>query len=199
MFALDNARKFEPIAAQRENLQPTDQEFTMIKAPANFHPYKFGEEALAASRQVWLASLGAAAVTSDWVQTEAGRKFKTLVKEGTVVESRAVSFVGDQLEGSMTKANRLWKQTRRTVESTVKQAADAAVEIANSALPKSLPRIELPAIVKPAKAKAKKPAAKVARARKAVRKTIAKAAPKAKPAVKAAPAKRAAKAAPAAA
>ena len=27
---------------------------------ANFRPFQFGEEALAASRQVWLASLGAA-------------------------------------------------------------------------------------------------------------------------------------------
>ena len=77
---------------------------------------------------MWLASLGAAAVTRDWVQTEAAKTFKTLVKEGTVVESRAVTFVGDQIEGSMTRANRLWKQTRSTVESTVKQAADAAVD-----------------------------------------------------------------------
>ena len=138
----------------------------MLKTTANFRPFQFGEEALAASRQVWLASLGAAAVTSDWVQSEAGRTFKTLVKEGTVVESRAVTFVGDQLETSMTRANRLWRQTRSTVETTVKQAADTAVTIANSALPKSLPRIELPAAIKPAKAK--KPAAAAARAKKAV-------------------------------
>jgi hypothetical protein len=145
----------------------------MLKtATANFRPFQFGEEALAASRQVWLASLGAAAVTSDWVQSEAGKTFKTLVKEGTVVESRAVTFVGDQLETSMTRANRLWRQTRSTVETTVKQAADAAVTIANSALPKSLPRIELPAAIKPVKAK--KPAAKVVRAKKAVRKPAAK-------------------------
>ena len=158
----------------------------MIKAPAvNFRPFQFGEQALAASRQVWLASLGAAAVTGDWVQTEAGRKFKTLVKEGTVVESRAVTFVGDQIETSMTRANRLWKNTRRTVETTVKQAADAAVTLANSALPKSLPRIELPAAVRPVKAP-KKPAAKVVRAKKVVRKTATKTVAKAKRAVKAA-------------
>ena len=141
---------------------------------ANFIPFHFGEEALAASRQVWLASLGAAAVTRDWMQTEATRTFKTLVKEGTVVESRAVTFVGDQIEGSMNRANRLWKQTRSTVESTVKHAADAAVTLANNALPKSLPRIELPGIVaKPSKAK--KAAPKVARAKKAAKKSVKKA------------------------
>ena len=142
----------------------------------------FGEQALAASRQVWLASLGAVAVTRDWVQTEATRTFKTLVKEGTVVESRAVAFVGDRIETSMGHANRLWRQTRHTVESTVKQAADAAVTLANNALPKSLPRIELPYAAKPAKAKR----ATAVRANKTVRKGAAKVVRKAKRAVKAA-------------
>ena len=151
---------------------------------ANFHPFQFGEEALAASRQVWLASLGAAAVTRDWVQTEASRTFKSLVKEGTVVESRAVTFVGDQIEVSMERANRLWKQTRQTVETTVKQAADAAVTLANNALPKTLPRIELPLGAKPAKAK--KAAAKGVGAKKAARKSAAKIAQKTKRAGKAA-------------
>ena len=81
---------------------------------ANFYPYQFGEAALAASRQVWLASLGAAVVTRDWVQSEAGGVFKTLVKEGTVVESRAIRFFGDRIESSLTRANSVWKQTRRT-------------------------------------------------------------------------------------
>ena len=153
----------------------------MLKqAATNFQPFQFGEDALNASRQVWLASLGAAAVTRDWVKTEATQKFKTLVKEGTVVESRAVSLVSDQIEVSMNRANRLWKKTRSTVESTVKHAADTAVTLANNALPKSLPKIELPAIIK-----AKKPAAKVARAKKAVRKTAVKATKKAKRTVKA--------------
>ena len=48
-----------------------------------------GDAVLAASRQVWLASLGAAVVTRDWAQTEAGNVFRTLVKEGTAVESQA--------------------------------------------------------------------------------------------------------------
>jgi hypothetical protein len=162
----------------------------MLKqSTVNFHPFQLGEEALNASRQFWLAGLGAAALTSDWVQTEATRSlkaFKSLVKEGTVVESRAVSFVGDRIEFSMNRANRIWSRTRHTVESTVRQAADTAVTIANSALPKSLPRIELPLGAKP---KAKPSVAKAGRARKAVRKGPAKTARKAKRAGRTAAAK----------
>lgn len=162
----------------------------MFKTPEiNFRPFQVGEDALAASRKVWLAGLGAAAVTTDWVHTEATRTFKTLVKEGTVVESRAVSFVGDRIETSMNQANRVWKRTRSTVESTVRQAADVAVGIANSALPKSLPRIELPGAAKPARSK--KSTAKVVRAKKVVRARKAAAAPA--PKVRAAATKRVAK------
>jgi hypothetical protein len=131
----------------------------MLKTPANFHPAHFGEAALAASRQVWLASLGATVVTRDWVQTEAGDMFKTLVKEGTVVESRAIRFVGDQIETSVTRANSVWKRTRRTVEASVKQAADAAVDFAQQVLPRKLPMFEAPAPAKVARpAKKAKPA-----------------------------------------
>ena len=47
-----------------------------------------GDAVFNASRQVWLASLGAAVVTRDWAQAEAGSMFRILVKEGTLVESR---------------------------------------------------------------------------------------------------------------
>jgi hypothetical protein len=147
----------------------------MLKTAANFHPVHFGEAALAASRQVWLASLGATVVTRDWVQSEAGDMFKTLVKEGTVVESRAIRFVGDRLETSVSRANTVWKRTRRTVEASVKQAANAAVDFAQQVLPRTLPMFEAPAPVKIAKPAGK--AKRVARApAKAKRK--AKTAPK---------------------
>jgi hypothetical protein len=149
----------------------------MLKTTLNFQPNRLSEAAMLASRQMWLASLGAAVVTRDWVQTEAGDVFKTLVKEGTVVESRAIRFVGDRIENSVSVANTVWKQTRRTVESTVKQAADTAVSIAQQVLPKSLPSFELPLA-----AKARRSAAKPAK--KAVKRT-AKVARKAKRTVKA--------------
>ena len=143
----------------------------MLKSTLTLQPNRLGEAAINASRQVWLASLGAAVVTRDWVQTEAGNRFKALVREGSVVESQAVRFVGDRLETSISMANTVWKETRKTVESTVKQAADAAVTFAQQVLPRSLPAIELPMMprrksgarmAKPAK-RAVKPARKAAR------------------------------------
>ena len=89
------------------------------------------------------------------MQTEAGGVFKSLVKEGSVVESQAVRFVGDRLETSFSMANSVWKETRRTVESTVKQAADAAVTFAQQVLPRSLPAFELPMAPKARKTAAK--------------------------------------------
>ena len=116
----------------------------MLKSSAALNSNRLGDAALLASRKVWLASLGAAVVTRDWVQHEAGGVFKTLVKEGSIVESQAVRFVGDRIETSFSMANAVWKETRRTVESTVKQAADAAVTFAQQVLPRSLPVFELP-------------------------------------------------------
>ena len=40
--------------------------------------FPVGDTVLAASRQVWLASLGAAVVTREWAQSEAGNVFRTL-------------------------------------------------------------------------------------------------------------------------
>ena len=128
----------------------------MLKSNLSLQPNRLGEAAIHASRQMWLASLGAAVVTRDWMHTEAGGVFKTLVKEGTVVESRAIRFVGDRIENSVSFANSVWKETRKTVESTVKQAADAAVSIAHQvqkSLPASLPAFELPGVQATRKAK----------------------------------------------
>jgi polyhydroxyalkanoate synthesis regulator phasin len=139
----------------------------MLKTNLNLQPNRISDAAMVASRQMWLASLGAAVVTRDWVQTEAGDVFKTLVKEGTVVESRAIRFVGDHIESSFSRANTVWKETRRTVESTVKQAATTAVNLAQQVLPRSLPKFELPLATM-----ARKPAAKPAkRAKRAVKVT----------------------------
>lgn len=128
-----------------------------------------GDAVLHASRQVWLASLGAAVVSREWAQAEAGNVFRTLVKEGTAVESRTIRLVGDRLENSFATANSLWRQARTTVQSTVRQAADTAVTIVQNNLPKSLPRVTLPAMLTPTKAKkaaAKKRAVKAKRVAK---------------------------------
>jgi len=126
-----------------------------------------GDAVLAASRQVWLASLGAAVVTRDWAQSEAGNVFRTLVKEGTAVESKAIRMVGDGLEVSITRANAVWKQARTTVQSTVKQAAETAVTLVQNNMPKSLPKVTLPSMLKTS--------SPVKKTKRAVKKTTARA------------------------
>jgi hypothetical protein len=149
-----------------------------MKSNLYMHPNRISEAAVHASRQMWLAGLGAAVVTRDWVQRDAGSVFKNLVKEGTVIESRAIRFVGDRVENSVSFANSVWKDARKSVESTVKQAADAAVTIAQQVLPKSLPAFEIPGAPKSRKANG--------RATKAVRKPARAAAKRVKRARKAA-------------
>ena len=115
---------------------------------------RIGNPMLNASRQVWLAGLGAAVVTRDWAQSEAGNVFRTLVKEGTIVESRTIRLVGDRLESTFTVANTMLKRAR----SVVRKTADSAVTLVQS----NLPNVKLPAMfVAPAKtAPAKKRAVK---------------------------------------
>src|SRR4030095_4501448 len=97
-----------------------------------------GDAVLAASRQVWLASLGAAVVTRDWAQSEAGNVFRSLVEEGTGVESKTIRMVGDRLESTITVANTVWKRARTAVRKT----ADNAVTLVQS----NLPNVKLPAM-----------------------------------------------------
>ena len=134
-----------------------------------YRPNELSEAALAASRQVWLAGLGAAVVSRDWIQAEGGSTFRTLVKEGTAVESKAIRYFGDRLGTSMTRANALWRQTRSSVTHTVKSAADSAVTFVRENLPRTLPMLEVAA--KPARktapARARKFVAKPATAKRA--------------------------------
>jgi hypothetical protein len=141
-----------------------------------------GDALLAASRQVWLAGLGAAVVTRDWAGKEARPLLRALVKEGTVVESRAIRFVGNRVETSVTRANALLRQTRTTLQSAVKYAGTAG-GLVRRALPAARPALELVAklrLAKPAKAKTARPVktrvrnAKTVKAGKAAKRTVAK-------------------------
>jgi Poly(hydroxyalcanoate) granule associated protein (phasin) len=116
---------------------------------------RIGNPMLNASRQVWLAGLGAAVVTRDWAQSEAGPMFRSLVKEGTLVESRTIRMVGNRLESTITVANTMWQRAR----SAARKTADTAVTLVQS----NLPNVKLPAMFVPsvkAKAPAKKRAVK---------------------------------------
>jgi hypothetical protein len=127
-----------------------------------------GDYVLTASRQVWLAGLGAAVVTRDWAEKEAGSVFRNLVREGTAVESRAFRYVGDRLETSFVQANTMWKRTRRNVTTTVKAYADTAATLVRETLPASLPKVAMPVRIKVETTPATK--RRVTRARKAVAK-----------------------------
>jgi putative heme degradation protein len=71
----------------------------MLKqAAGNLNASRVADAALAASRQVWLAGLGAAIVTRDWARNDAGHVFRTLIKEGEAVETRAVRVIGKQID-----------------------------------------------------------------------------------------------------
>ena len=109
-----------------------------------------GETVIAMPRQMWLASLGAAVVTRDWAEKEARPMLKHLIKEGTVVETKAVRMVGDKVDSAFERANTFWRRTRSTMTTTVKQYADSAVALVRE-LPRSLPRVELPVVEAPAK------------------------------------------------
>lgn len=115
---------------------------------------------IALSRQVWLAGLGAAAMTRGWAERDGTRFFRTLVREGSEVESKAARVLGDRLENSIAQANTLWKHARRTVTGTVKAAAEGASTIVRETLPTSLPGVA-------AAKTARKPRTAKGRARKA--------------------------------
>ncbi|MEO8738522.1 MAG: phasin family protein [Casimicrobiaceae bacterium] len=127
------------------------------------------DAAFAASRQVWLAGLGAAAVTREWARTEAGKTFRTLVKHGSTVENRAIRVLGDRIETSIANATSIWKQTRATVMTT----AGTLAETANAALSQfKAPTVTRKAPAKPRKAvkTTKKRAARTTRGVKRARK-----------------------------
>jgi hypothetical protein len=145
----------------------------------------YGDAVLAASRQVWLASLGAAVVSREWAQAEAGNVLRTLVKEGTAVESKAIRMVGEGLEGSFTRANEMWRQTRSTVEATVRQLADTAVTLAQRKIPRALPKVRLPSMLK-SSVPAKRAAKKAAGTKRVVKTRATKAVKRAKRSVKSA-------------
>jgi Poly(hydroxyalcanoate) granule associated protein (phasin) len=93
---------------------------------------RLADAALAASRQVWLAGLGAAAVTRQWAKNEAGNTLRALIKEGSAVETQAIRVLGSGVETSLATASSIWTRTREQVRATVTALADTAV----GALPK---------------------------------------------------------------
>ncbi|HUH93618.1 MAG TPA: phasin family protein [Casimicrobiaceae bacterium] len=133
----------------------------MLKAAAgSFNTTRVRDAALFASRQVWLAGLGAATVTRQWAVNDAGEVFRSLVKEGAVVEGRARRIIGKQVGNSFALATGAWNSARHSALTTVNGWVDAAAA--------ALPRLRTPAIAKGA-AKASRSPAKARKARTARR------------------------------
>ncbi len=146
-----------------------------MRTTIQFRTNPVGEAVFAASRQVWLASLGAAAVARDWAQAEATEAFRTLVKEGTTVESRAIRLLGNRFEASFAVANSAWKQARTSVQATVRDIAGTAVTLVRDNLAKSLPKFSLPSALS-----AQPSAVKIARAKSRPAKAVKATAPSGK-------------------
>jgi len=115
---------------------------------------RLADAAFAASRQVWLAGLGAAAVTRQWAKNDAGHALRTLIKEGSVVESQAIRVIGNGVETSLATAGSLWSRTRQQLRATVTAFANTAA----AALPqlKTVRIARKPSLAKPPKAAKKR-------------------------------------------
>jgi len=130
----------------------------MEKQTINENASRLADAAFAASRQVWLAGLGAAAVTRQWAKNDAGNTLRSLIKEGSAVETQAIRVLGSGVETSLATASSIWNRTRQQVRATVTAVADTAIA--------ALPNMKVPVkatkrapVAKPRKA-AKSPAAK---------------------------------------
>ncbi|HKU86982.1 MAG TPA: phasin family protein [Casimicrobiaceae bacterium] len=97
---------------------------------------------LAAPRQIWLATLGAAAVTREWAEKEAATLFRTLVREGSTVETHAIRYIGSRVETSVKAANTLARETRKGLDASVASIARVASRL-RTRLPSVRARIDV--------------------------------------------------------
>jgi hypothetical protein len=114
---------------------------------------------LAAPRQIWLATLGAAAVTREWAEKEAGALFRTLVKEGSAVETHAIRYIGNRVDTTVKAANTFARETRKGIDASVASLGRVASRL-RTRLPSVRARIDVDS------APARKNAGKAARATK---------------------------------
>ncbi|HEX6138569.1 MAG TPA: hypothetical protein VF059_13005 [Casimicrobiaceae bacterium] len=126
-----------------------------------------GELVLAAPRQAWLATLGAAAVTRHWAQKEAATMFRTLVKEGAAVESTAIRRVSAGVDASVRRASRLARSARSGVTASAASLADFATTLVRARLPAMRASIKVESAAAPRKRAAKRKAVKGSSRRRA--------------------------------
>ncbi|HTS23339.1 MAG TPA: phasin family protein [Casimicrobiaceae bacterium] len=132
----------------------------MLKAtPDSFGTARMTSAGINAPRQLWLAGLGAATVTRQWAVNDAGHLFRSLVREGTVVENRARRVIGKQVDDSLALAIVACNKARRVALSTIGELAGTAAS--------ALPRLRVPrAKAAPAKANGRSTPRKARKARR---------------------------------
>lgn len=89
---------------------------------AQSRTYSTGDRVVAAYRQAWLATLGAAAVTRDWMQHGAAPLIRSLVKEGALVEGQAMRVVESRVGSSYRLANTALHRARRQIGQAIGRA-----------------------------------------------------------------------------
>jgi len=97
---------------------------------------------LAAPRQIWLATLGAVAMTREWAEKEAGTLFRSLVKEGSAAETHAIRYIGNRVDKSVKAANAVARETRKGIDASVASLSRAASSLRNR-LPSVRARIDV--------------------------------------------------------
>lgn len=97
---------------------------------------------LEAPRRVWLASLGAAAVTRRWAGSEAAPMFRSLVRQGEALESLVLRDVGARVKASVEHARKLAGEVQKSAGSTLQRFArrpQAAVKARRASPAKKAP------------------------------------------------------------
>jgi hypothetical protein len=137
-----------------------------------------GDNLLAASRQVWLATLGAASVVREWAGREVAPAFRSLVAEGANVESKLMRRVGRRLEANVSRGSSILRHARRGLESSAQKVADAAASLARRTMPRVKVAVTADTVAISAQAPRAKAPAKAARkatvARKAGKAPVAR-------------------------
>ena len=140
----------------------------MLKQTAQtLNPARVADAAIAASRQVWLAGLGAAMVTRDWARNDAGHVFRSLVKEGSTVETRVIRAFGHRMNSSIAVATTALNKARHSALAGVNELVDTAA----AALPKLKATVAVQrSAAKPKKATSRTGARKTRRSKRSSRK-----------------------------
>lgn len=107
--------------------------------PAQSPAAPAGARVAAACRNAWLAGLGAASLTRDWLDNGAAPMLRTLVEEGALLEAKAMRVVEARVESSYARAGSALRRARRD--------AGAAIAVARTRVPRALARLPLPSRV----------------------------------------------------